>query len=971
MRHGWTAITFVFLFFMPVSILRAEAIDPTDATLYGIDFIDAQEGWAVGEQGTVWHTIDGGKTWDRQNVPTTATLTTVRMDAPWSGMIGARESLPFALGSTGQIYRTRNGGVAWSPTVDKPLFGGVQYLWVGEQGKGFAIGESSEVHPSGVTVTSDGGATWIPLRGPIDLGWTASLALGDDHLLCASPNGHVMLFHDLELSRDLDLQMPEGCAIRSFVKGGGRIWAVGDRCQVYSSGDSGMSWRRVELPIPKEVGEVLDLSSIAAHGTHIWMAGRPGSVVLHSGNMGQTWDVQKTGTPMPLFGMEFINDSCGWAVGAMGTIIGTKDGGQTWTIQRQGDHVASVLWITAHPENAPLDAVARLGGKEGYRNVALSLCPPSADLMHPGSSSIDARFSESVRSAGGTHAETSRSFARSRPVMKPWLTKKGGSLNTSDARSTEQIERELVLAIRLWQPTVVILDPSAPNENEWNPTPLLTEVMQSAFDKAADSKAYSDQLSVLALGTSSAQKLLAVTPTGTNADSTLIVAKRGQKSDIGTLALAAVSQSKMHTAPRPVREMISLQTLRSKNKDHSSLFAGIDFIAPDSPGRRAATLVPPDERDREELLLTVDVNEFPSNPQEQRKILDDLLQKGGDPLPAGWALYELSQQLIAGNRPVDAKRMLDYLIVRFPHHPYATPAYRWLITQQASDEVHCIDGKAVSRDAETRQRELRLALAYGRKLQEDRHILARDPGMSILLASAARRLGQDDLARNFLSYAEESSLRWNPVAVLESERLGEESNAVPHSGICRLATARPTINGKLNDPCWADKTCLTLQSGDKVNDPSFMTEVKLRYDDMYLFIGAECQALAPVPGDRLVVSLDIDRDYATFIEYSEDGVCCVTPSGSRDMIKEGVVVQRAATDKGWCLELAIPLSSIAASREVLKKDAWGIDVRRYIPGIGMMSATHDRNAAVAKGEPCPLIEFNDDAVSQPAPIRAN
>jgi len=971
MRHGWTALTFLSLVFVPASILRAEAVDPSDATLYGVDFIDAQEGWAVGEQGTVWHTIDAGKTWDRQNISTNATLTTVRMDAPWSGMIGSRESLPFSLGSTGQIYRTRNGGVAWTPTVDKPLFGGVHYLWVGDQGRGFAIGESSDVHPSGVTVTSDGGATWIPLRGPIDLGWTASLALDDDHLLCASPNGHVMLFHDLELSRDLDLQMPEGCSIRSFVRGGGRIWAVGDRCQVYSSGDSGMSWRRVELPIPKEVSEVLDLSAIAAHGSHVWMAGRPGSIVLHSGNSGQTWEVQKTGTAMPLFGMEFVNDACGWAVGALGTIVATKDGGKTWTTQRQGDHVASVLWITAHPENAPLEAVARLGGKEGYRNVVLSLCPPTADLMHPGSSSIDDRFSEAIRSAGGTYAESSRSFTRSRPVMKPWLAQKDGHPSSSDARSMERVERELVLALRLWQPTVVILDPSAPSASEWNPTAILTEAMQSAFDKAGNSNAFEEQRSVLGLSNSPAQKLLVVQPEASKGDTVLAVAKRGQKEDIGTLALAAMAQARLHVSPRSMRESMTFQTLRSRTQDHTSLFGGIDFIAPDSPGRRAATLVPPEERDREELLLTVDVSEFPTDPQEQRKILDDLLQKGGDPLPSGWALYELSQQLFAAQRPADAKRMLDYLIVRFPHHPYATPAYRWLITQQASDEIHCVDGKAMARDADIRQRELRLALAYGRKLQEDRHLLARDPGMSVLLASAARRLGQDNLARNFLSFAEESSLRWNPVALLESERLGESSNAAPHSGICQHAAVHPNIDGKLTDPCWADEKCLALSSGDKVVDPSFATQVKLRYDEKYLYVGATCQALAPVAGDRLVVSLDIDRDYATFIEYSQESVRCVTPGGAREMKSDGVTVARQATDKGWSMEMAIPLASLAASRELLKKDAWGIDVRRYVPGIGMMSATYDRSAAVAKGEPCPLIEFNDDAVSQPAPLRAN
>ena len=469
MRHG-TMIAFYFTLILFLSPrLSAEVVDPSDATLYGVDFIDTQEGWAVGDQGTVWHSIDGGKSWDRQTVSTSATLTTVRMDAPWSGMIGARESLPFAAGSTGQVFCTRNGGVAWTPAVDHPLLGGVKHLWVGEDGRGFAIGESSGVHPSGVTVTRDGGATWIPLRGPVDIGWTAAFVLDGDHLLCASPNGHIMHFHSLELSRDIDLQLPEGCAIRSFARGGGRIWAVGDRCQIYSSGDSGMSWRRAELPVPKEVADLWDLQAISANGSHVWAVGRPGSIILYSPNAGETWEIEKTGSPMPLYAVEFVNESCGWAVGAMGTILATTNGGKNWTIQRQGDNVASILWVIAHPENAPLGSLATLGGKQGYRNVVHSLCGPRADLMHPGSSSADARLSEAVRAAGGTYAETDRSFTRTRPVMKPWIAQSHGQPSASNARSVSQVEREIVLALRLWQPSVVILDGTPPSSTEWNP----------------------------------------------------------------------------------------------------------------------------------------------------------------------------------------------------------------------------------------------------------------------------------------------------------------------------------------------------------------------------------------------------------------------------------------------------------------------------------------------------------------------
>ena len=34
--------------------------------LYGVDFVDAQTGWAVGSEGTILVTHDGGSNWERQ-----------------------------------------------------------------------------------------------------------------------------------------------------------------------------------------------------------------------------------------------------------------------------------------------------------------------------------------------------------------------------------------------------------------------------------------------------------------------------------------------------------------------------------------------------------------------------------------------------------------------------------------------------------------------------------------------------------------------------------------------------------------------------------------------------------------------------------------------------------------------------------------------------------------------------------------
>ena len=57
------------------------------------------------------------------------------------------------------------------------------------------------------------------------------------------------------------------------------------------------------------------------------IAGSPGTRVLHTPDAGGTWQSFPTPTTVPLGAICFIDDDHGWAVGAMGTILATNDGG--------------------------------------------------------------------------------------------------------------------------------------------------------------------------------------------------------------------------------------------------------------------------------------------------------------------------------------------------------------------------------------------------------------------------------------------------------------------------------------------------------------------------------------------------------------------------------------------------------------------------------------------------------------------
>src|SRR6516162_11590698 len=84
-----------------------------DAALHAVQFVDDREGWAVGDEGVVWHTIDGGTSWDRQPTGVRASLRSLHFLNPFTGWIAGREELPHNAGSVGVLLFTRDGGLKW------------------------------------------------------------------------------------------------------------------------------------------------------------------------------------------------------------------------------------------------------------------------------------------------------------------------------------------------------------------------------------------------------------------------------------------------------------------------------------------------------------------------------------------------------------------------------------------------------------------------------------------------------------------------------------------------------------------------------------------------------------------------------------------------------------------------------------------------------------------------------------------
>src|SRR5262249_33205506 len=363
-------LTALFVLSMAATLPAQDLPHFGDAGLRSIQFVDDNEGWAAGDDGVVWHTINGGKNWERQSTGTRASLRCVHFLNPYSGWAVGRAELP----------GSRDGGVKWR-LLNSNSIPGLNYVKFFGERVGVAAGDGSEAFPSGLFTTLDGGRTWKPVPGTRCPSWLAGDFTDTETGVLAGAWNRLAPGRDGGVGVG-DVHSVGGRNVTGLKVNGERAIAVGQGALVMvSRNTAGVKWRFADLKLPHEVRAAIDFNAVAIHGAHVWAAGRPGSVVFHSADHGMTWEIQKTGQPLPLHAVCFLDANRGWAAGEVGTVLGTTDGGKTWSVQRQGGMRAAILFVHAQSSGVALDTVAALGGEEGYYAVGLGVtCPDPATL---------------------------------------------------------------------------------------------------------------------------------------------------------------------------------------------------------------------------------------------------------------------------------------------------------------------------------------------------------------------------------------------------------------------------------------------------------------------------------------------------------------------------------------------------------------------------------------------------------------
>ncbi len=231
---------------------------PTRALLTAVHLHDERTGWAVGHDGVILRTRDGGETWSLVHEAP-------EEERPLLDVWFRDERTGLAVGAYGYFLATEDGGETWtSRAVSEDDFHLNALVPVAEGRDGSARPGSRRLYiaaEAGVVYRSDdGGRTWRELASPYAGSWFGGLALDEDRVLLTGLRGH--LFRS-ENGGETWTRVPTGT--RASLTGAvrlpsGSIVITGLGGNVLTSRDGGRSVSARRLPSRAGVSAALPLA---------------------------------------------------------------------------------------------------------------------------------------------------------------------------------------------------------------------------------------------------------------------------------------------------------------------------------------------------------------------------------------------------------------------------------------------------------------------------------------------------------------------------------------------------------------------------------------------------------------------------------------------------------------------------------------------------------------------------------------
>ncbi|WP_199724843.1 WD40/YVTN/BNR-like repeat-containing protein [Noviherbaspirillum saxi] len=252
---------------------------PVSSDLTALYFPSAQQGWAVGHEGVILHTADGGATWRKQlDGKAAADLLVKHYDKPSN----AGDPKAQRLQQDAEMFAAQG--------ADKPFLD----VWFEDDKRGFAIGAFNLI-----VRTEDGGQSWTPWLDRVD----NPKAL---HLYAIRPAGGTLfiageqglvLKYDRAQRRFTSVELPYQGTLFGVTGTENMALVYGLRGNAYRSTDGGASWIKVDTGVNAGITSGM----VRADGSVV-LASQAGQVLVSSDN-GTNFNRAKVITAAPAFAM--------------------------------------------------------------------------------------------------------------------------------------------------------------------------------------------------------------------------------------------------------------------------------------------------------------------------------------------------------------------------------------------------------------------------------------------------------------------------------------------------------------------------------------------------------------------------------------------------------------------------------------------------------------------------------------------
>jgi photosystem II stability/assembly factor-like uncharacterized protein len=318
-----------------------------------IFILNAQKAFAVGEDGAIFKTVDGGVNWSWS----VSTLL-LRYGNTLNTVYFINENIGFAAGLWGRLMKTTDGGATWKESL--PTYIDFSTISMGSPGTGYTTNWNN------LFKTTDSGKSWQPLPLTVGDNYTGTYRFDNCIFFNADTglvtcNNSVRMFRTVNGGQTFDTIKPFaniedallGLHFINASQGWCTIRSYDGKYKVYRTKNGGYNWN--------------EISSTASYGPKkIFFANEAVGYGAQYGGIVQTMDSGKTWTPVYMDydnaynSLWFVNAKKGFAAGEHGKLRMTNDSGRTWTTIPFNDFYDDFLNVRFFS-----DSVGYLTGEDG------------------------------------------------------------------------------------------------------------------------------------------------------------------------------------------------------------------------------------------------------------------------------------------------------------------------------------------------------------------------------------------------------------------------------------------------------------------------------------------------------------------------------------------------------------------------------------------------------------------------------